>query len=77
MQSISYDYDLIGNLVSRASSDHLALPYERFHYDALQRLVSSSVTVANATFYDRSQSYHADGNLNYKNDAGQYKYGAR
>ena|GEM_PF-4945251 len=77
LQSLSYDYDQVGNLMNRSSSDRLPLPYEKFDYDALQRLVSGSVTVGGTTFYGRSQSYYADGNLNYKNDAGQYTYGTK
>lgn len=76
-QDVLYEYDRLGNLMSRQQNDRSLILYEKFDYDALQRLTGSSVLVGGTTVYARSQSYSADGNLTTKNDAGQYVYGTK
>ena len=80
LQDMFFDYDAIGNLVSR--QDDVDNLYETFGYDDLNRLTSSTLSGNGAEMYQmvgqQTQSFQYDsiGNLTYKSDVGQYTYGS-
>jgi RHS repeat-associated protein len=67
LQKLGYTWDAAGNLLSR--SDAIQGVSEEFSYDALHRLVSSSVGRASIQY-----SYDVFGNLSSKSDVGIYSY---
>ena len=72
-QSESYVWDEIGNLISRTNdTDTQNTLEESFIYDDLNRLTQATINgdVTNVT-------YDALGNITYKSDVGDYKYGSQ
>ncbi len=68
VQSLRYDYDDIGNVLSRKDQNQNL--EEIFGYDSLNRLTSYSV---NGNI-NRTVEYDALGNITYKSDVGTYQY---
>jgi len=73
VQSVSYTYDLLGQLLSRGDANSSL--NESFSYDSLNRLASSTVSLT-PTPLVKSFSYNAVGNLTLKSDVGTYTYPA-
>ncbi len=68
VQSLRYDYDDIGNVLSRKDNNQNL--EETFGYDGLNRLTSYNVT----GYTGRTVEYDAIGNITYKSDVGAYQY---
>ncbi len=79
LQNMFFDYDNIGNLVWR--DDRVNQYDERFEYDVLNRLESSTLSgsavaeYANLGLQSTNYEYDALGNLTCKSDVGNYTYG--
>ena len=72
MQNLSYTYDSLGNLLTRAdSNENLS---ESVTYDALNRMISA--TIASNIAPVKNFTYDALGNLTGKSDVGSYTYPA-
>jgi hypothetical protein len=71
VQNLSYSYDLLGNPLPRADAN--TSMSENFTYDALNRLTSTTVSLAPAPLV-KNFSYSAIGNLLSKSDVGNYSY---
>lgn len=69
VQSLSYNYDPIGNVLSRTDATQGLV--ETFGYDALNRLTSAQIGSNAAVTY----GYDAIGNIKTKSDVGTYSYG--
>ncbi len=69
-QSWSYEYDPLGNVLTRKEA--AAQTQEKFQYDALDRLVSAQFNNDMPTKY----TYGVSGNLTKKSDQGTYNYGS-
>lgn len=69
VQDWQYSYDAIGNTLSRVDQKNSSQFKETFEYDALNRIVKT--TVANNSIFYR---YDNLGNIIYKSDVGYYKY---
>src|SRR6266851_2588334 len=69
--NFSYAYDVLGDLTSRADANTSLS--ETFAYDALDRLISSTVNFT-PTPLVKSFSYDPIGNLTSKSDVGNYTY---
>ena len=79
LQNLSYDWDTLGNLSSRHDQSGTKNLYERYGYDALNRLKVSNSTV-NGQHYQQSVSYNAQGNIISKSDVesgASYQYGGQ
>ena len=79
LQNLSYDWDTLGNLSSRHDQSGTKNLYERYDYDALNRLKVSNSTV-NGQHYQQSVSYNAQGNIISKSDVesgASYQYGGQ
>jgi RHS repeat-associated protein len=72
IQNLSYSYDLVGNLVSRADAN--SNMSETLVYDALNRLTTSRVT--GSTSIAKFFTYDPIGNMLSKSDVGTYAYPA-
>lgn len=68
VQSLRYEYDDIGNVISREDNNQNL--EENFGYDGLNRLTSYHVN----GFTARTVNYDAIGNITYKSDVGTYQY---
>lgn len=76
-QSLSYDWDAVGNLVEATDQLQSGLR-EEFEYDALNRMTRSRVyTGTSVLVADNSQTYNAIGNILTKTGVGTYTYGAK
>lgn len=76
LQSLSYTYDRLGNMLTRSDSTAGRNLLERFEYDHLQRLTKSTVGTGSVTFtYDANGA--GPGNLTQRSDLGAYTYGTR
>jgi RHS repeat-associated protein len=73
IESFSYTYDGVGNVLTRADANTNVV--EGFGYDALNRLTSSSVTTGGNPV-SKLFSYDSVGNLLTKSDVGNYAYPA-
>lgn len=71
LQDYSYEWDSRGNLTSRSNRLAGMTHIEQFSYDALGRLVESSLGNSPPV----TLSYSASGNILSKSDTGQYSYG--
>jgi RHS repeat-associated protein len=71
VQSLSYQYDTIGNIESRTDSN-LSVT-ETFLYDDLNRLTHSTVNAA-AVMETKEYVYDGMGNITRRSDAGDYHY---
>ncbi len=72
IRSLSYTWDVAGNLSNRTDivpAPTAATVNETFSYDALNRVLTSSVG-------GESINYDAEGNITYKSDVGTYTYPA-
>ena len=69
IQSLTYGYDPIGNITSRADATQSLS--ESFGYDALNRLTTAQIGSNTATTY----GYDPIGNLTSKSDVGTFTYG--
>jgi RHS repeat-associated protein len=69
LQNLQFSFDRLGNLTQRRK-DNLV---ENFRYDALNRLIQTSVEGGQNTHI----GYDALGNITYKSDVGNYSYGSR
>ncbi|MEK8016401.1 MAG: RHS repeat-associated core domain-containing protein [Candidatus Parabeggiatoa sp.] len=69
IQNLQFSFDILGNLTQRRK-DNLV---ENFRYDALNRLIQTSVEGGQSTHI----GYDALGNITYKSDVGNYSYGSR
>ena len=79
LQNLSYDWDTLGNLSSRHDQSGTKNLYERYDYDALNRLKVSNSNV-NGQHYQQSVSYNAQGNIISKSDVesgASYQYGGQ
>jgi RHS repeat-associated protein len=75
VQNLSFSYDLVGNLASRANAN--SNMSETFVYDALNRLTSSTSQVNVAPFtIGKAFTYDPIGNMLSKSDVGTYTYPA-
>ncbi|QHS11192.1 RHS repeat-associated core domain-containing protein [Sinimarinibacterium sp. NLF-5-8] len=72
IQSLSYEYDAIGNMTSR--SDSRSLLTETFQYDILNRLKTATVNAPGITPITTSYDYDALGNMTGRSDLGSYVY---
>ncbi|MEI9997493.1 MAG: FG-GAP-like repeat-containing protein [Rhizomicrobium sp.] len=78
--AFDYAYDTLGNLTSRSDTGQAV--FEKFCYDALNRLTASATaastpaacTAAGAGIVSKSVSYDAVGNITAKSDVGTYAY---
>lgn len=71
IQSFNYEYDLVGNLVSR--SDLRTGIVKKYKYDDLYRLILSTTNNKDSL----RMIYDNLGNILFKSDVGSYKYGER
>jgi RHS repeat-associated protein len=77
IESFSYTYDALGNMLTRAdANENLS---ETFQYDNLNRLTSATVTASSLPPQmvppPKTFTYDAIGNLKFKSDVGTYTYG--
>ena len=79
IQNLQYQFDPIGNLLSRRDDSAAVGTIERFSYDALNRLREWTVSGAalGGQIDTQSASYSPIGNILTKSDAGRYIYGAQ
>ena len=78
IQSWTYTFDEVGNLISRFRDDQVAdaIAAESFSYDPLNRVTGAFVTVGTPTTVKASSSYGYDGNGNLtQKDDKTYTYG--
>lgn len=68
IQSLSYEWDDSGNLLSREDKEQALI--ETFEYDSLDRLVASNLNGQS----NLSMRYGANGRIDYKSDVGEYIY---
>ncbi|MEE9357303.1 RHS repeat domain-containing protein [Candidatus Vondammii sp. HM_W22] len=76
VQSLIYDFDNIGNLISREDANQSLS--ESFIYDGLNRLTSATVAASGPTglpAVTKSYTYDNVGNITNKSDVGDYLYG--
>ncbi len=73
VQNLSYQWDALGNLISRTDTLHSAS--EAFGYDLLNRLTSAQVTNGSGVQPAVSYAYDALGDITSKSDTGSYTYG--
>jgi hypothetical protein len=78
IQSLSYRFDVLGNLENRA--DGLQNTTERFQYDTLNRLVQVTTATpsgAGGALSNKTVTigYDANGNITQRSDVGAYAYG--
>ena len=72
---LEYRYDRVNNVTSR--TDYNLNMAERFGYDALDRMVSSSVVhLATGLATDTNYHYDINGNITFKSGIGNYSYGS-
>jgi RHS repeat-associated protein len=71
VESFSYTYDAIGNVLTRADANESLK--ETFIYDNLNRLLSATVS-ATVSVTPKNFSYDPFGNLLWKSDVGTYTY---
>ncbi|WP_058896004.1 RHS repeat domain-containing protein [Herbaspirillum rubrisubalbicans] len=74
VQNFSYQYDSLGNMVSRADGNQNLT--ETFLYDSLNRLTNAVVNSPQAGLSSTNYSYDALGNITNRSDMGSYVYGA-
>ncbi|MBW9332388.1 hypothetical protein FEE59_02570, partial [Herbaspirillum sp. RU 5E] len=74
VQNFSYQYDSLGNMVSRADGNQNLT--ETFLYDNLNRLTNAVVNSPQAGLSSTNYSYDALGNITNRSDMGSYVYGA-
>lgn len=72
-QSLEYEYNMIGALTIR--SDKLKDLQEQFAYDSMNRLIASSLMLNNENVFNASFAFDSIGNIVYKSNVGNYKYG--
>ncbi len=70
MESFSYTYDVLGNVLTRADANESLT--ETLTYDTLNRITSATVSAGVAPV--KTFSYNAIGNLLTKSDVGTYSY---
>jgi len=68
VQNLAYDFDSLGNLVSR--SDNRQNRSETFLYDSLNRLTNATVSGQQA----KTAQYDELGNITFRSDVGSYTY---
>ncbi|MFL9923497.1 hypothetical protein PQR62_04420 [Herbaspirillum lusitanum] len=73
VQNFSYQYDQLGNLVSRADGNQSLT--ETFLYDSLNRVTNAVVNSPQAGLASTNYSYDAVGNITNRSDLGTYVYG--
>ncbi|MDE0155657.1 MAG: polymorphic toxin type 44 domain-containing protein [Gammaproteobacteria bacterium] len=71
LQTLTYEWDLLGNLGKRSETSIGKALEETFTYDTLNRLVKAQVSGRGA----RTVSYAANGNITSKTGVGDYRYG--
>ncbi|MES1940992.1 RHS repeat-associated core domain protein [Salinisphaera sp. T5B8] len=76
IQSLTYEWDPVGNLLSRTDQNQAGL-IEEFQYDALNRLVQVEGGNGESSLNDLFLSYDSIGNIAYKSDVGSYHYANR
>ncbi|HVA55040.1 MAG TPA: RHS repeat-associated core domain-containing protein [Gammaproteobacteria bacterium] len=75
LQNLTYQWDHLGNLISRADNLNSGNVSESFQYDLLNRLTSAQVTNGNGVQQPVSYTYDALGDITSKSDTGTYTYG--
>ncbi|MCX2783662.1 PQQ-binding-like beta-propeller repeat protein [Microbulbifer thermotolerans] len=73
VQDLTYQWDNLGNLDSRRDRSGGKDLFEEFQYDGLNRLKSAQVSGRAAQTVD----YDGLGNIAYKSDVGDYRYGSQ
>ncbi|WP_444882714.1 RHS repeat-associated core domain-containing protein [Microbulbifer sp. PSTR4-B] len=73
IQDLRYEWDNLGNLKNREEHSGDKNLRENFVYDELNRLTSTQVTGREAQI----TSYDDLGNITYKSDVGEYRYGSQ
>ncbi|WP_444895184.1 RHS repeat-associated core domain-containing protein [Microbulbifer sp. SSSA005] len=73
IQDLRYEWDNLGNLKNRKEHSGDKNLHEDFVYDELNRMTSAQVTGSEAQIID----YDDLGNITYKSDVGEYRYGSQ
>ncbi len=78
MQFVEYEFDRLGNLLSRHEQSGTNNLLEEYDYDELDRLERVLLTAPNSGVHQletQRMMYDASGNITYKSGAGSYAYG--
>jgi RHS repeat-associated protein len=79
VQNLQYRYDRVGNVltITDTASFSPTAQYQRFTYDALDRLLTAQATGGSSGTYSETYAYNAIGNITTTSRLGNYAYGLK